>query len=134
MARYLLIEIDSNTSAERLLKQIDGMDDTKGMRVVAMFRRPTQLCECTKVAKSNHANSRPDCSLGDRFKWWICNQCRKPRAGMGQVLWNMLDEYDPELEAYMRRPAMRNREISLNVKWYRDVLGRVRTRMTPKGR
>lgn len=134
MARYLLIEVDSNATADKLRAQIDSAGEAKGMRVVAMFRRPTQLCDCGYHVPANYQNTRPDSVLGDRFKWWICRQCRKPKAGLGQVLWNMLDEWDSELEAYTRKPDMRTRQISLNVKWVLDAAGRVRTMMTPKGR
>lgn len=129
MARYLLVEVDSNSTAERLMRQINRADAAKGMRVIAAFRKPTQLCECTPE-RPNHLHTAPDCVIGDRFRWWICKQCRKPRAGMGQTLWNMLDELNPLTGAYDQKVDTRHRHIHLGVQWVLNTAGEVRTRVT----
>lgn len=134
MARYLLIEVDSNSTADRLRAQIDSAGSTKGMRVVGMFRRPTQLCDCKTIERPNHLSTAPDTVLGDKFRWWICKVCRKPRAGMGQTLWNMLDEVDEATGEYTRKPDTRNRQIHLGVRWALDAAGRVITMVTPRGK
>src|SRR5690242_14394084 len=65
MPRYLLIELDSNDSADRMRAQIDTAEAAgKGMRVVAMFSKPAALCECQVRSKKS--------ARGAKFGWWLC--------------------------------------------------------------
>jgi hypothetical protein len=112
MPRYLLIELDSNDSADRMRAQIDTAEAAgKGMRVVAMFSKPAALCECQVRSKKS--------ARGAKFGWWLCPECRRPKSGSPQTLRNMLDHADTPSK-YL--------EIFLSVRWIADkVTGKVRT-------
>lgn len=112
MPRYLLVEIDSNDSADRMRAQIDTAEAAgKGLRVVAMFAKPPRLCECvTSSGKS---------ARGAKFGWWLCPECRRPRSGSSQTLRNLLDDPDTPSK-YL--------DVFLSVRWVRDkVTGKIRT-------
>lgn len=112
MARYLLVEFDGNDSADRMRAMIDDAEAKgKGFRVVGMFSKATKLCECP---------TRSDKSVkGSKYRWWLCPECRKPKKGAEQTLWNMLDDQDTPTK-YL--------EMHIGVRWVWDkVLGRVKT-------
>jgi hypothetical protein len=108
MARYLLVELDNNDSADRMRAQIDNAG--KPMRVVAMFAKPGALCECEVTSAKS--------VRGAKFGWWLCAECRRPKSGGNQTLRNMLDDEGC--------PA-KYREIFLSVRWIRDFAGKIRT-------
>lgn len=83
MARYILVEVDDN---RRALSLKDKLGQISGVRVVGMFTRATQLCECG----ANYDTS----VIGARFGWRLCPGCRKPKQGGAQTLYNMLDDPD----------------------------------------
>ena len=118
MPRYLLIELDSNDSADRMRAQIDAAEaNGKGMRVIAMFSKTAKVCEC---------EVRHDRSVrGSKLGWWLCPSCHRPKSGGPQTLTNMLDDEGC--------PA-KYREIFLSVRWVWDkATGKVRTaRSVPK--
>lgn len=112
MARYLLVELDGNDSADRMRAQIDTAEAAgKGMRVVAMFSKPAALCGCAiRSAKSVR---------GAKFGWWLCPECRRPKSGAPQTLVNMLDD---------EGCPSKYREIFLSIRWITDqVTGKIRT-------
>jgi hypothetical protein len=108
MARYLLIEVDNNDSADRMRELIDNAD--KPMRVVAMFAKPGALCECEVRSEKS--------VRGAKFGWWLCPECRRPKSGGNQTLRNLLDDEGT--------PA-KYREIFLCVRWIKDLAGKIRT-------
>lgn len=111
MARYLLVEVDSNDSADRMRELIDTAN--KPMRVVAMFAKPAALCECeVRLEKSVR---------GSKFGWWLCPECRRPKQLSPQTLRNMLDDEGT--------PA-KYREVFLSVRWVKDFGGKIRTALS----
>lgn len=118
MARYILVEVDDNATANRLRAQIDKAGEAKGMRVVGMFRKATQMCECPIRSEKS--------VLGSRFMWWLCPQCLKPKSGSHQTLRNMLD--------WDRLPrGIRHYTIMLSVRWVWDkTTERVATYVHPE--
>lgn len=119
MARYLLIEVDSNATAERLRAQIDAADEAKGMRVVGMFTRATQLCECDPSTYERTIGNAIVTKLGAKFGWHLCPACLKPRPGSHHNLYNLLDNRRGTREAY--------NVVHIGICWIRDAAGRVRT-------
>lgn len=111
MPRYLLVELDDNAAADRMRAQIDAATEAgKGMRVVGVFSKPSTLCGCeTRSEKSVR---------GSKFGWWLCPECRRPKAGSPQTLANMLDDEET---------PSKYREIFLTVRWMKDLAGKVRT-------
>lgn len=112
MPRYLLVEFDSNASADRMRAQIDTAEAAgKGFRVVGMFAKTAKICRC----EIRHNKS----IRGSKLGWWLCPECHKPKSGSPQTLSNMLDDEDT--------PA-KYREVFLSVRWVWDkVAGRVKT-------
>lgn len=118
MARYLLIEIDSNTTADRMRAQLDNAGESKGIRVVGMFTRATQLCECTTPAL-HRIHKTPISIQGAKFRWLLCPNCRKPKSGISQTLYNLLDPREGTSMGY--------KVAHIGVSWVRDTTGRVTT-------
>lgn len=102
MARYLLIEVDDNATADRMRAQIDNAG--KPMRVVGLFSKASQLCKC---------DIRSETSVrGVKFGWRLCPECRKPKVAGAQTLYNMLDDPDT---------PTKYRELWIGVRWvWRD--------------
>lgn len=104
MARYLLVEVDANDTAERLRAQIDKAGEAKGMRVVGMFTKASQLCNCEVRSETS--------VRGAKFGWRLCPECRKPKTAGAQTLYNMLDDPDT---------PTKYRELWIGVRWvWRD--------------
>lgn len=109
MARYILVEVDNNATAERLRAQIDNAGEAKGMRVVGMFAKANALCECPKKPYDPY---QPELlTRGAKFGWWLCSDCHKPKNGGNQTLRNLLDA--------VGTPA-KYREMLLSIKWRRE--------------
>ena len=87
MARYVVLYFKDNEHAERFVAeardfngqltnicldkvQLDG-------RVDALIPAPTQFCE------DNHSRKMPAWTLGKKFGWWVCRDCRRPSKGWG---------------------------------------------------
>lgn len=122
MARYLLIEVDSNATAERLRAQIDAASEAKGMRVVGMFTRATQLCECDPSTYQRSIGNSIVTVRGAKFGWHLCPECLKPRPGSHHNLYNLLDDRMGTRQAF--------NIVHIGVCWIRDAAGRVRTSMS----
>lgn len=112
MARYLLVELDNNDSADRMRAQIDAAELAgKGMRVVGMFSKPAALCGCPVRSEKS--------VRGAKFGWWLCPECRRPKSGSPQTLANMLDD---------EGCPSKYRELFLSIRWIADqVTGKIRT-------
>lgn len=121
MAKYLLIEVDSNATAAKLRAQIEGAGEAKGMRVVGQFSKATMLCECNPSTYPRTIGNAPIQTRGAKKGWMICPNCAKPRDGGSQTLWN---ELDPE------GAPTRRRELWIGVRWLKDAAGRVITART----
>lgn len=98
MARYVLIEVDENATAERLCAQITNAG--KPMRVVGIFSKPTKLCDCAVQSDTS--------VLGTRLGWRLCPECRRPKSGGSQTLWNMLDD---------EGTPSKYKELHIGVRW-----------------
>lgn len=97
---YVLLEFDDDKEAEALIKstQEDGKvgveprlpdgRDWVGAQVRAKFKKPTQFCQCTDEERKPFLGKS---ARGQRFGWWVCGKCRKPREGMAQHYYNLLE-------------------------------------------
>lgn len=102
MGRYLLVEFDDNDSANRMRAQIDAAEAKgRAFRVVGMYTKPSTLCECE--------NRSGKSVKGAKFRWYLCESCRRPKPGSPQILPNILD--DPETPA-------KYRDLSLPIRWF----------------
>lgn len=118
MARYLLIEVDSNATADRMRAQLDNAGESKGIRVVGMFTKATKLCEC-KVEAVHPIHKTVISIRGSKFGWLLCPNCRLPKDGHSQTLYNLLDPRKGTTSGY--------KVAFIGVSWIRDAMGRVTT-------
>jgi ribosomal protein L37AE/L43A len=79
MARYLVIEFDNNDEADNFAEMTA---DGASMRVVAMYMKPTQFCECP--------NPEEKSVRGKKYGLWVCRMCNKPHKKMFQSPKNLL--------------------------------------------
>ena len=80
-ARYLLIEFDEETSALKLKEQIDGLSRRgKPFRVVGLFAKPTNYCECGIDTWTTTARRVATTKRGRKFGWHVCTTCKRPTA------------------------------------------------------
>lgn len=100
MARYLVIEFDSNDAAAAMADKI--MNASRGgalFRVVGMFVKPGRTCECNEGSRglmtnykdpTKERNSGAGVILGTKFGWWVCTVCKKPRKAGHQLVNQLL--------------------------------------------
>ncbi len=111
MPRYLLVEVDSNITADKLRHRLDSVE---GVHTVGMFTKPSQMCSCT--------NSPPTSVKGAKFGWWLCTICRMPKSGGSQTLWNVLDR---------KGTPTKYKCLALLVRWVWNE-DRVETKLSPR--
>lgn len=111
MARYLLVEVDSNASASILQERLDKVE---GVNTLAIFTKPSQMCQCPTRSKTS--------VLGAKFGWRLCPTCRMPKSGESQTLWNILDR---------RGTPAKHRQIALVVRWVWNE-DRIQTMLSPR--
>lgn len=78
MARYVLIEVDNNDSAESLITRVSQI---RGMRVAGLFGVPITYCDCAQD-DGYHGN---DVVRGSKLGWWVHRKCRRARRGTHQL-------------------------------------------------
>ena len=89
MARYLVIEFTDNKEAEAFKEKVDKLtQERRTLRVVGMFALPRiYACQCNLTSPGKYKHPKPE--RGERFGWWVCGTCNKPRPG-GHQLINLL--------------------------------------------
>jgi hypothetical protein len=86
MARYLLVEVDEN---DRAIKLMEKLNDVTGLRVIGLFGKPTQFCECEGPWENS--------IRGKKYGWYVCPSCGNPRPlGPHQRPRNLLEGDTPE--------------------------------------
>jgi hypothetical protein len=109
MAKYILLEVDSNSLAGKLVVKFHAMV-SKGVRVAAVFPKAILPCQCESPVR-NKNGSIIDVQ-GSKYKWMVCPSCHKPRPDTNQLVWN---EFDNRLGAHSGYRA-----ASLSVRWVLD--------------
>jgi hypothetical protein len=94
MARYVLLQIDSDKEADTLVSDMEEYPDSNLLtpvqenritaKVVAEFQKPTAYCQCTQEQKKGKLGAR-----GAKFGWYICGVCKKPFEHGNQVIYNL---------------------------------------------
>lgn len=96
MARYLVLEFKDNDQAQHFMDKI--LSESRGgalYRVVGLFVRPGRTCKCWDWNKKNYQDpskmkhSGSGIQRGEKFGWWVCTDCGKPRKS-GHHLVNQL--------------------------------------------
>jgi len=93
MARYVVVEFARNADAQAFIEQIHE-DTEKGLlrRVVGAFVKPGKVCECYKWEVRNYGDKNEPfgISRGEKFGWWVCDNCHKPRRAGHQLVNQLL--------------------------------------------
>lgn len=88
MARYIVLEYIDNEEAEEAVRQQNkATKNGDRTRVIGMFAPPKIFaCKCDRV---DGKYRRAKAERGDKFGWWLCGTCNKPRSG-GHNLNNLI--------------------------------------------
>jgi len=90
VAKYVMLQFDSDEDADAFIKttQENGIVGSFALGdsnwkhfmpiVRAVFKKPTQFCDC-KVGAKGRGFTR-----GKRYGWWVCSVCKKPTVGWGR--------------------------------------------------
>jgi hypothetical protein len=80
MGRYVLLEFDSDDTANALCAKITAAHDAgKGMKVLGIFQRPpTKRCECqNRVTEGRNNETARHWNLG----FYYCKRCKRVTRG-----------------------------------------------------
>lgn len=95
MARYVILEFEENSDAEEFVKQTHQHNEESRKsrlsfqrRVVGVFVKPGKTCVCWdgKWINSGDKNREHGIARGEKFGWWVCTRCNKPRPGGHQLV------------------------------------------------
>jgi len=86
MAKYVLLEFNNDEEADGFTGMIVGASVTGSLTIKAVFKKPTQFCEC--VVKSDKS------VRGRKWGWWVHKECGRPKRGIWQHPRNLLDPID----------------------------------------
>lgn len=95
MARYVVLEFDDNADAEAFVDSVrancaaerkQGLSFSK--RVVGIFVKPGRTCICWDGKWTNYGdkNRQHGIARGEKFGWWVCTKCNRPRAAGHQLV------------------------------------------------
>lgn len=84
MARLMLVSVDDNEKALKLMARLDGVD---GVKTIGLYGQPTQFCDGTCQAGNMNAKS----VHGKKFGWRMCPVCRKTKTTTFGYLRNLLE-------------------------------------------
>lgn len=95
MARYVVVEFDDNAAAEEFIQQVaEGNQKARKMnlpwtkRIAGVFVKPGRTCTCWNKERINYGdkNEQHGIARGEKFGWWVCTNCNKPRAAGHQLV------------------------------------------------
>lgn len=90
MARYLVLRVESDDSADLLMSKFDPHET---IEVIGLFYAGAKFCECA-------ADSSPQAKKHGKFGIWYCPVCKRARQSNMQHPKNLL--YDNELHPRYR--------------------------------
>lgn len=114
MPRYVLVEFDNNAQAEQFVtKTHAGTTAGKPYRVVGLFAKPRNFCECGPL---NERLQAAEVARGSKYGWMVHIKCGRPRRQASHSPRNLLD--DPGT-----RPQDVSAYIHLVGEWATGVIG-----------
>ncbi|MCA1799991.1 MAG: hypothetical protein LC687_05300 [Actinobacteria bacterium] len=82
MAKYLLIEFDSDESCDKLRDRMDkATEGGANYRVTGEFKVPVEWCSCERPK----GYKKGEVARGKKYGWHIHAECRKARKGTHQL-------------------------------------------------
>lgn len=95
MARYIVVEFSDNAEADAFIAQLNEECSRRRKegnpfirRVVGIFVKPGKTCECSDRHRANYGDKNwlpADILRGEKFGWWVCTRCNRPRAAGHQL-------------------------------------------------
>lgn len=80
-SRYLLIEVDDADLADKLREKFDdGSRQGRAYRVVGLFAKPTNYCQCGIDTWTTTSRRVSTTKRGRKFGWYVCTTCKRPTA------------------------------------------------------
>jgi hypothetical protein len=100
VARYIVVEVEDNANAQIVIDEWNVMckeaiKQGDLMRIVGIFVRPGQVCICQDRQTVNYRDPTKDknaagVTRGEKFGWWVCSRCGKPRQAGHQLVNQLL--------------------------------------------
>lgn len=92
MARYVLVEFESNSDAERFVartmeKELKGAK----YKIVGFFAKPRKYCQCPTPPEHERAQQT---RRGSKYGWMVHTKCGRPRREYSHSPRNLLDPQD----------------------------------------
>ncbi len=96
--RLIVIEVDDDEAAERLVKKFEAIESA---RVKGIFQMPRARCRCDNLVERFGrlvpANKRS--VRGQLFGWWVHDKCNKVSKGLHSEARNLIARADqPQAE------------------------------------
>lgn len=88
MAKYILLQFNDDKEADAFASTIADAGEASSLTVRGVFKKPTMFCDCVK-GTSPEKNVK-----GNKWGWWLCKVCHKPKKNMLQSPTNLLDPAD----------------------------------------
>jgi hypothetical protein len=95
MARYVVLEFDDNNDAQQFIERVNAENAENRRdrlsfrrRVVAIFVKPGTTCYCWDWQHTNYGDKNREHGIarGEKFGWWVCTRCKKPRKAGHQLV------------------------------------------------
>lgn len=138
MGKYILVEFDTDDSAERLCAQINtATDKGRPFRIAGIFQKPpTKRCECQGVGTTSMkkgARKRSDTVIKRHKKtgFYYCTVCKRVRKGWQSPR----NQLDPETLSPIFFSKGQQKEATLHMTQDNELLPNfpLTTRTTPLG-
>ena len=84
MARYLLLSISDNETAENIAEYLSNGTDVvylqpSEVKLLGMYAQPTMFCNNCSSGRRVRSYTR-----GKKYGWWVCTVCKKP-SNVGEI-------------------------------------------------
>src|ERR1700744_237564 len=90
--RLIVIEVDDDAAAERLVAKFNATSSARGK---GMFQMPRARCRCDGPFSDNSRSSLWKRSVrGQQFGWWVHDKCHKVSKGLHTETRNLIPRED----------------------------------------
>lgn len=86
MPRYIVVEVDDNKRAEKLIRKLGSLI---GIKVLGLYHKPSRFCECPPP-EDTWDRQNPRSVRGPKLGLWVHDQCGRPRSGGQHMPRNLL--------------------------------------------
>lgn len=105
MARYILVAVDDNGRADKLIEKLTPIG---GVDVIGLFAKPQRYCTCSRIKEQGY-------TWGQRLGWWVCTLCGRPSRGWGSSAQAVVSQAKNLLMGGENNPATIEQTYTANV-------------------